>query len=215
VRETTPIVGAVVLLRKLVVGLWLSRHVGRPWRLPIVGNFKSRISRANGAIIEVGHRLAMGDQPTGLGFVSQGSYVSIQLGKDSKLTIDGRAWLADGVRLLLAKESWLVIGNGVVFDGDVRIACSTKITIGDEVRFGWGVTVMDSDFHSIDGAPAGAPVRIERRAWIGVDAKIMKGVVIGEGAIVAAGSVVTRDVAPATLVGGVPARLIKDDVSYD
>lgn len=53
------------------------------------------------------------------------------------------------------------------------------------------------------------PVRIGARVWIGAGARILPGVTIGDGAIVAAGAVVTRDVAPRTIVAGVPARPIK------
>jgi len=53
------------------------------------------------------------------------------------------------------------------------------------------------------------PVHIGRNAWIGVGAIILPGVTIGENAVVAAGAVVTKDVAPNTIVGGNPAKLIK------
>lgn len=55
---------------------------------------------------------------------------------------------------------------------------------------------------------------IKDNAWIGMSAIILKGVTVGEGAIVAAGSVVTKDVPPHTIVAGVPARVIKKDVYY-
>jgi acetyltransferase-like isoleucine patch superfamily enzyme len=118
------------------------------------------------------------------------------------------------VRLLVAPDAWLTVGDRVVFDGDVRIACNQRVTVGDDVRFGWGVTVMDSDFHSIDGERGTMPVTIMPGVWVGVDAKILKGVTVGEGAIIAAGAVVTCDVPARTLVGGVPARVIREDVTY-
>jgi acetyltransferase-like isoleucine patch superfamily enzyme len=78
------------------------------------------------------------------------------------------------------------------------------------------VLIMDTDFHRVDGRPSGdAAVSIGNRVWIGVGAKILKGVTVGDGAIVAAGSVVTRDVPAATLVAGNPARVIREQVSWD
>ena len=59
-----------------------------------------------------------------------------------------------------------------------------------------------------------APIIIKDNVWIGMSAIILKGVTVGEGAIVAAGSVVTKDVPPHTIVAGVPARVIKKDVYY-
>lgn len=53
------------------------------------------------------------------------------------------------------------------------------------------------------------PVRIEAKVWIGANVTIVPGVTVGDGAILAAGAVVTKDVAPRTVVGGVPAKLIK------
>ncbi|EFI14399.1 MULTISPECIES: DapH/DapD/GlmU-related protein [Bacteroides] len=55
---------------------------------------------------------------------------------------------------------------------------------------------------------------IHDNVWIGTRATILKGVTIGEGAIVAAGAVVTKNVPPHTLVGGVPAKIIKEKISY-
>jgi galactoside O-acetyltransferase len=56
----------------------------------------------------------------------------------------------------------------------------------------------------------GAPIRIERNVWIGTAATILEGVTVGEGSVVAAGAVVTRDVPPATLVAGIPATVIRE-----
>lgn len=74
---------------------------------------------------------------------------------------------------------------------------------------------MDRDYHKMNSRTEKIqPVKIENNVWIGCNCIILKGVVIGEGAVVAAGSVVTRDVAPKTLVGGNPARLLKEDVFW-
>jgi len=54
-----------------------------------------------------------------------------------------------------------------------------------------------------------APIHIGKNVWIGANATVLAGVTIGDGAVVAAGAVVTKDVAPNTVVGGVPAKLIK------
>jgi acetyltransferase-like isoleucine patch superfamily enzyme len=66
------------------------------------------------------------------------------------------------------------------------------------------------DWQSADFAYVSAPVRIGDRAWICSRSIILPGVTIGEGAVVAAGSVVSKDVAPWTLVGGNPARKLRD-----
>ena len=72
----------------------------------------------------------------------------------------------------------------------------------DDVKL-WSVGKKNWDYVKI------APVDIEDDVWIGFNAIILKGVTIGRGAVVAAGSVVTKNVAPFTVVGGNPARLIR------
>lgn len=113
------------------------------------------------------------------------------------------------------------------FIGRSHLVAAESITIEDDVIMSWGVTVVDHDSHALDW-PGRArdvadwgrghkdwrgiairPVTLRRRAWIGFNAIILKGVEIGEGAVVGAGSVVTRDVAPQTVVAGNPARPIR------
>jgi acetyltransferase-like isoleucine patch superfamily enzyme len=58
------------------------------------------------------------------------------------------------------------------------------------------------------------PIIIGNHVWVGMNATILKGVTIGDGAIIAAGSIVTKDVKANTLVGGVPARILKENVEW-
>lgn len=86
-----------------------------------------------------------------------------------------------------------------------------RITVGDHVVFGHNVELYTSDHDPDDPAFArrDAPITIHDRAWIGSRVMIMKGVTIGEGAVVAAGSLVTEDVPPYAVVAGRPAQLIR------
>jgi acetyltransferase-like isoleucine patch superfamily enzyme len=94
--------------------------------------------------------------------------------------------------LIQPHEYPLTIGNNVSIAGEVRIY------------------TMQHDIDSPDFEEAGAPVVIEDYAVIGTRVIILPGVKIGKGAVVASGAVVTKDVAPYTVVGGVPAVFIKD-----
>jgi acetyltransferase-like isoleucine patch superfamily enzyme len=79
------------------------------------------------------------------------------------------------------------------------------------------VTIRDSDNHLITSNPdfqKTMPIKIGNHVWIGLNAVILKGVTVGDGAIIAAGAVVTRDVPERCLVGGVPAKIIKENVKW-
>ncbi len=101
---------------------------------------------------------------------------------------------------------WCTIGDTAFLDG------RSGLTIGSSLNLGSHVTIYtrQHDVDSPDFAEVGAPVLIGDHAWISSHAIILPGVTIGEGAVVAAGAVVTKDVAPFTVVGGNPARYIKD-----
>jgi hypothetical protein len=104
----------------------------------------------------------------------------------------------------------LNLGGGYANQG-VAITCFEEISIGRDIAIGPEVMIRDSDSHLITGSARGstAPIRIGDRVWIGARAMILKGVTIGDGAIVAAGAVVTKDVEAGTLVAGVPARYVR------
>lgn len=131
----------------------------------------------------------------------------------------------------------ITIGSGSSIGGGSLLICSQPegIHIGHNVMLSWGVVVSDNDSHPkaralrdtdardwLSGEQRGqlgvfknwydvseAPVRIEDGVWIGFGSAILKGVTIGEGAIVAAHSVVTKDVPPYSVVGGNPARVLR------
>jgi acetyltransferase-like isoleucine patch superfamily enzyme len=113
----------------------------------------------------------------------------------------------------------LVIGKKVFINSGVSICAQQSIQIGDHCLIGNYTLIMDTDFHVAgrpEDTPKASPICIEDDVWIAARVTILKGVTIGRGAVVAAGAVVTKDVAPLTMVGGVPARLIRHlEPSYD
>ncbi|MBY5377327.1 hypothetical protein HFN07_28555 [Rhizobium leguminosarum] len=86
--------------------------------------------------------------------------------------------------------------------------------MGDEVFIADQVIIRDWDGHTIVGRPDKAPIRIGNHVWIGMRAVILKGVTIGDGAVVAAGAIVTKDVPPGAVVAGNPAKVVKDGVQW-
>ncbi|HZZ74648.1 MAG TPA: DapH/DapD/GlmU-related protein [Puia sp.] len=107
---------------------------------------------------------------------------------------------------------FITIGKNVFINHACSFLDLGGITIEDNVQIGPRVNLVTEN-HSLDPAERDSlllnPVIIKRNAWIGAAATILPGVTIGENAVVAAGAVVTKDVAPNTIVGGVPAKFIK------
>jgi acetyltransferase-like isoleucine patch superfamily enzyme len=141
------------------------------------------------------------------------------LRKNAGMVIDGSVSAGRGVRIVVNNNAKLSIGDGTYFAGDDKIYAMKEIRIGKKCAISWGVTIIDTDFHNhySDGIinDATKPVIVEDNVWIGCNVTVLKGVRIGNGAIIAAGSVVTKDVSPKSLVGGNPARLIKTNIDWD
>ncbi len=130
----------------------------------------------------------------------------LRLGEDVRLNGE-----IHRTRLSVRHKARLVIGDRVLLNGCI-IAANTEIIIGDGVTLGPWVHLMDGDFHGINDrndAAANRPIIIEDDVWLATRAMVLKGVTIGRGAVVAAGAVVTKDVAPYTLVAGVPAKVVR------
>ena len=93
-----------------------------------------------------------------------------------------------------------------------HLVASRRVKVGNDCLIGTHVMVMDCDFHRVEDKAwdtTGEPVVLEDRVWLGNRSIVLKGVTIGHDSVVAAGSVVTRDVPPRTVVGGVPAREVR------
>lgn len=102
------------------------------------------------------------------------------------------------------------VGSNTIIGNDCFLDGRSGLEIGDSVNIGGHVQIytMDHDPQSNDFGSRGSPVVVEHHAYIATRALILPGVTVGEGAVVAAGAVVTHDVAPYTIVAGVPARPI-------
>jgi maltose O-acetyltransferase len=109
--------------------------------------------------------------------------------------------------------SGLHVGERVAINAFVHIWANKPVTIGNNAMIASHVQITTST-HSYSVHPyrdhrEDAPVLIGNNVWIGTGAIVLPGIVIGDNSIVGAGSVVTHDVAPNTIVAGVPARVIK------
>ena len=155
----------------------------------------------------VGERLFLWDLPVIMG------HTFVYIGDD--VTINGKIGISSG---RTHDHPKLVIGNKVHIGKGVSFVVNQEITIEDEVQISPDCSIRDSDSHPLDYRYRSAgfaplaqeirPVRICKNAWIGADCTILKGVTIGEGAIIGTRSVVMSDIPPFARAVGNPARVI-------
>jgi acetyltransferase-like isoleucine patch superfamily enzyme len=168
------------------------------------------------------------------------SLISISVGANTQITgtidkrskksniIIGENCLIQGNLVTETEESSINIGNNVFIGGGTIIDCVRSVTVEDDVLISYQCILADSNNHSISysirkndladwkqgkhdwSTTKSSQIKISRGAWIGVRTIILKGVKIGEGAVVGAGSVVTQDVPAWTIVAGNPARVIRE-----
>jgi len=134
---------------------------------------------------------------------------------NAKIVIGNNCRLDSYVRLDGAWNSVIELGEGVNVGAYSMINSSKRVSIGAHTLISCSVNIIDVD-HGIsrdklikDQLPEGVPIEIGDDVWIGWGAAVLKGVKIGKGAVVGAGSMVTVDVSPYSVVAGVPARKIK------
>lgn len=120
-----------------------------------------------------------------------------------------------GCRITVNPNARLSIKSGYMNFESV-IECFDSIEIGEGVIISERVVIRDSNNHFIDyaGYTCTSPIKICDHVWIGVGATILPGVTVGEGSVIAAGSLVTKDVPNNVVVAGTPARVIKENILW-
>lgn len=145
-----------------------------------------------------------------------GKYSASVLRMDASSMIQtlGNFQFSYGSDIILFSEARLILGKDSYINCDCKIRCHKEITIGNNCSISHDFTVMDSDAHYLNGEKKTKPVHIGNNVWIGTRVTILSGVNVGDGAVIAAGALVTVDVPPRALVGGVPAKVIKNNVTW-
>lgn len=146
------------------------------------------------------------------GFIFQGKGAEIHVGNGVMLERAVRLSLGDNARVIIGDNTYLGDGTCVLAVDEIKIGAGCAIS--------WHVVIMDTSSHPVGQIGEKletkiAPVVIGDHVWIGSRAVILKGVQVGEGAIIANNSVVTRNVPPRTMVAGNPAKVIKENVAWE
>ncbi len=110
------------------------------------------------------------------------------------------------------------IGDNTFIGANSKLFIRSNIFIGSDCTISWNVQIADSDIHQMiiggQERPSSAPIIIGNKVWIGANSSILKGVPLGDGTVVAAGSVVTQSFPLNSLVGGVPAKILKGNIDW-
>lgn len=139
----------------------------------------------------------------------------LRMDKGSKLTTHGDVRLMYGSDIILFENAELELGYDSFINSGCKIRCHKKIVIGEDCAISHDFTVMDSDAHKLNGIVESGDVIIGNHVWIGTRVTVLSGVHIGDGAVIAACSLVTHDVPAGALVGGIPARVLKDSIEWE
>ena len=169
------------------------------------------LSMKKNSTIELNANLLIGEKRV------KGNNISTRIQMDpwTKLTINGQFNVNEGAYIWITRSGHLTLNGGFINEG-VTITCATSIYIGKGANIARGAVIRDFDGHYIEdfNYKTAKPIHIGDHVWIGYDAMILKGVTIGEGAIIAARAVVTKDVPPHTIVAGNPAKVIRQNIKW-
>ena len=159
-------------------------------------------------------------------------HVGLSLSNNAKVKLGKNLYMSNGNHqnplsgndeghIHVEENATLTIGDYVGISG-TRIWCSERITIGNYVKIGGGVTIIDTDAHSLDFVnrrnkimdqklKKNSPIIIEDDVFIGMNSLILKGVTLGRGCVIGAGSVVTKSVPANSVACGNPAVVINNN----
>ena len=138
---------------------------------------------------------------------------TLRMDKNSSIIVNGEFSFFYGCDIILFEDAKLELGHSFI-NSDAKIRCHNSISIGDDCAISHDFTAMDSNAHYLNGDNKTKPIIIEDHVWIGTRVTVLSGVTIGKGAVVAAGSVVTKNVPAGSLVAGNPAKVIKENVEW-
>lgn len=110
----------------------------------------------------------------------------------------------------------LFIGNGTYINPNTIIVCRKNISIGKNCAISWNCQIIDDDFHLLGNMQSSSKeIFIGDNVWIGANVMVLKGVHIGNGAIIGAGSIVTKNIPERCMAAGIPAKVIRENISWN
>lgn len=189
-----------------------SKSVERGVKMPLVNMRHSVIQLDKGSKMILDGKFMVGERQVKRSHLE----TRILLEENSTLKVSGRFSVGAGSYIRVLPDSKLIIKGKGFMNENVQITCGDTVEIGKGCFIARDAVIRSYDAHMVlkEGYSVSAPIKIGDHVWIGQGAMILKGVTVGEGAVIAAGAVVTRDVPAHTVVAGVPAKVIDENIAW-
>lgn len=138
---------------------------------------------------------------------------------DGEVVFQGRAILGHGTRLSVGPQGRLEFGDAAEISAEAAVVCQHRVQVGAGCLIGWETQIMDTDFHHLLGHSDEVlnhprPVKLGERVWVGSRVTILKGAEIGDGSVVAAGTVVAGSFGPGLIIGGMKGQELARGVRW-
>ncbi|MGZ4058287.1 MAG: acyltransferase [Bacteroidia bacterium] len=185
--------------------------------LPFKIYHSAKIKVRKTANVELGGRLTIGNSSSKQAVVSL-LPANIYFGYCSEIKMSHSISIGPGVNIIVKDNGRLSVGESTYFTSDMHIEAVNNIEIGRNCAISWGVTIIDDDHHELqygsDKTKRPSAINIKDHVWIGCNVTILKGTQIGNNCVIGAGSVVKGSFPDNVLIGGNPARIIKNDINW-
>ena len=188
-----------------------SKRVERGVPLPLLNHKYTLIQMDEGSRMHLKARLHTGKKQV----LASKMETRILLEKNSCLEVDGSFTCFAGSYIRIISDGKLILHGGFINE-NVQITVGDTIEIGEGFTCGRDVVIRSYDGHFIEreGYNISESIKIGKNVWVGQGAKILKGVSIGDGAIIASGAIVLKDVPAHSIVAGIPAKVVSENIKW-
>lgn len=150
----------------------------------------------------------------------RGARSLLRIAKGGKLQFNGSSRIEKGLVMCISERASIHIGDNIHMNAFTILNSESKVTIGNNVQFGWHCTIIDADGHDVINIENGEvvnkprPITISDNSWLGAHTTITKGVTLAHHTIVPYGSIITKsNDTPLSVFGGMPNRVLKEGVA--
>jgi len=139
----------------------------------------------------------------------------LEMFQQAEINVENTFFLHSGCDVMVFENARLNLGSGYI-NRYCKIRCYSEISIGHNVAISENFNIWDSDAHEIEGVEHSCTqkITIGNHVWIGTNVTVLKGVSIGDGVVISAGSLVNKDIPANCLAAGVPAKVIKENIKW-